>query len=94
VSLPICDVFIINGESSTLLADEVKPLAQQFLKERGLELTEAKTRIVHIDDGFDFLGFNLRNYHGKLLITPAKPSIAAVKEKVRRPVAWNRLLAL
>ena len=33
--------------------------------------------------GFDFLGFNLRKYHGKLLIKPAKPSIAAVKEKVR-----------
>ena len=77
------DDFIITGASSTLLADEVKPLVQQFLKERGLELSEAKTRIVHVDDGFDFLGFNLRKYHGKLLITPAKPSIAAVKEKVR-----------
>jgi RNA-directed DNA polymerase len=77
------DDFIITGTSSTLLADEVKPLVQQFLMERGLELSEAKTRIVHIDDGFDFLGFNLRKYHGKLLITPAKPSIAAVKEKVR-----------
>ena len=77
------DDFIITGASSTLLADEVKPLVQQFLKKRGLELSEAKTRIVHIDDGVDFLGFNLRKYPGKLLITPAKPSIAAVKEKVR-----------
>ncbi|MBK1702598.1 group II intron reverse transcriptase/maturase [Thiococcus pfennigii] len=77
------DDFIITGTSTALLADEVKPLVQQFLKERGLELSEAKTRIVHIDDGFDFLGFNLRKYHGKLLIKPAKPSIAAVKEKVR-----------
>ena len=74
---------IITGASSTLLAEEVKPLVQQFLTERGLELSEAKTRIVHIDDGFDFLGFNVRKYEGKLLITPAKPSIAAVKDKVR-----------
>ena len=77
------DDFIITGASSTLLAEEVKPLVQQFLQERGLELSEAKTHIVHIDEGFDFLGFNLRKYREKLLITPAKPSIAAVKEKVR-----------
>jgi len=77
------DDFIITGASPTLLAEEVKPLVQQFLTERGLELSEAKTRIVHIDEGFDFLGFNLRQRHGKLLITPAKSSIAAVKEKVR-----------
>ena len=77
------DDFIITGSSSTVLAEEVKPLVQQFLRERGLELSEAKTHIVHIDGGFDFLGFNLRKYHGKLLIKPAKPSIAAVKEKVR-----------
>ena len=55
----------------------------QFLKERGLELAEEKTRIVHIDQGFDFLGFNVRKYNGKLLIKPATSSIAAVKEKVR-----------
>ena len=42
-----------------------------------------KTRIVHIDQGVDFLGFNVRKYNGKLLIKPAKPSIAAVKEKAR-----------
>jgi RNA-directed DNA polymerase len=77
------DDFVITGASATLLADEVKPLVQQFLTERGLALSEAKTHIVHIDDGFDFLGFNLRKYRGKLLVTPAKPSIAAVKEKVR-----------
>ncbi len=42
------DDFIITGASSTLLADEVKPLVQQFLMERDLELSEAKPRIVHI----------------------------------------------
>ncbi len=66
-----------------LLEDEVKPRVAQFLTERGLVLSEAKTRIVHIDEGFDFLGFNFRKYHGKLLIKPAKASIAAVKGKIR-----------
>lgn len=77
------DDFIITGASRALLVDEVQPLVVQFLKERGLELSEEKTRIVHIDEGFDFLGFNLRKYDGKLLIKPALSSIAAVKDKVR-----------
>ena len=77
------DDFIITGATQTLLAEEVKPLVAQFLRDRGLVLSEEKTRIVHIDEGFDFLGFNLRKYHGKLLIKPAKASIAAVKGKIR-----------
>ncbi|WP_209262566.1 group II intron maturase-specific domain-containing protein [Thiorhodococcus minor] len=48
-----------------------------------MELAEEKTRIVHIDQGVDFLGFNVRKYQGKLLIEPAASSIAAVKERVR-----------
>ena len=54
-----------------------------FLAERGLTLSPEKTRIVHIDQGFDFLGFNVRKYNGKLLIKPSVSSIAAVKEKAR-----------
>jgi RNA-directed DNA polymerase len=77
------DDFIITGVSRALLEERVKPLVVQFLKERGLELAEEKTRIVHIDQGFDFLGFNVRKYQGKLLIKPAASSIAAVKERVR-----------
>ncbi len=77
------DDFIITGTTRALLSDEVKPLVMQFLKERGLELAEEKTCIVHIDDGFDFLGFHLRKYRAKLLIKPAKSSIAAVKEKIQ-----------
>ncbi len=77
------DDFIITGATRMLLVKEVQPLVQQFLKERGLELSEEKTHIVHIDDGFDFLGFHLRKYHGKLLIKPSAPGIAAVKDKLR-----------
>ncbi len=76
--------FIITGVSEALLADEVQPLVEQFLMERGLTLSREKTRIVHIETGFDFLGFNVRKYHGKLLIKPAPSSIAAVKDKVRQ----------
>lgn len=86
------DDFVVTGASRALLEDEVKPLVVQFLKERGLELAEEKTRIVHIDQGFDFLGFNIRKYQGKLLIKPAKSSIAAVKDKVQEILAAGNSL--
>ena len=84
VRFPRVTRLIITGVSAALLADEVQPLVEQFLMERGLTLSREKTQIVHIETGFDFLGFNVRKYHGKLLIKPAPSSIAAVKDKVRQ----------
>lgn len=69
------DDFVITGASKEVLETQVKPAVMAFLRERGLELSEEKTHITHIDDGFDFLGFNIRKYHGKLLIKPAKAGI-------------------
>ena len=48
---------------------------KQWLSSIGLEISDEKTRIVHISDGFDFLGFNLRQYGGKLLIKPQKEKV-------------------
>jgi RNA-directed DNA polymerase len=61
------DDWIITGNSKALLENEVKPWSSSSLKERGLNSTE-KTRLTPIDDGFDFLGQNVRKYGGKLLI--------------------------
>ncbi len=69
------DDFIITGRSYELLEEEVKPLVEQFLRQRGLELSPEKTRITHIEDGFDFLGQNVRKYAGKLLIKPARKNV-------------------
>jgi RNA-directed DNA polymerase len=80
------DDFIITGSTKELLTDEVKPLVESFLQERGLELSQTKTRITHISDGFDFLGQNLRKYSGKLLIKPSKRSVQALMAKVRAVV--------
>jgi RNA-directed DNA polymerase len=84
------DDFIVTGSSQELLESEVTPLIAAFLHERGLELSVEKTHITHIDDGFDFLGQNVRKYHGKLLITPAKKNIAAFLEKVRGLITSHR----
>ncbi|MDQ2166448.1 group II intron reverse transcriptase/maturase [Vibrio anguillarum] len=66
------DDFVVTCSSKEVLVNDIKPLIAGFLAERGLALSEEKTKISHIDDGFDFLGFNHRKYKGKLLIKPSK----------------------
>ena len=69
------DDFIITGSSKEVLENKVKPLVEMFLRERGLELSQDKTKITHIDDGFDFLGITVRKYKGKYISTPSKKSV-------------------
>ncbi len=83
------DDFVIMAESKALLEDKVKPAIEQFLKSRGLELSSEKTRISHIDAGFDFLGFNVRKYGGKLLIKPAKTNVVAFLREIREVIRMN-----
>src|SRR5712692_6405540 len=78
------DDFIITGISKEILETEVKPLVIDFLQQRGLELSEEKTRITHIEDGFDFLGQHARKYNGKLLITPSKKNVQAFLADIRK----------
>jgi len=66
------------------------PKVITFLKERGLELSEEKTKVTNIDNGFDFLGYNVRKYSGKLLITPSKQSVKTFLAKVRACIKSNR----
>ena len=84
------DDFIITGRSKELLVNEVKPLVEKHLKERGLELSQEKTKMTHIAEGFDFLGQNVRKYKGKLLIKPAKKNVHAFISKVRDIINTNK----
>lgn len=84
------DDFIITGESPEFLRDKVLPIVKEFLTERGLQLSEEKTVITHIEDGFDFLGKNIRKYNGKLLIKPSKTSVKSFLEKVRNIIKGNK----
>jgi RNA-directed DNA polymerase len=73
-------------------AQAARRQAQEWLLKRGLRLSEEKTQIVHLTEGFDFLGFNIRHYPApntarsgyKLLIKPSKESVRNFKERVRR----------
>ena len=69
---------------------EAKTLIEEFLQERGLSLSQEKTKIVHIEEGFDFLGWNFRKYGGKLLIKPAKKNVQTFLRKIRKIIKDNR----
>jgi RNA-directed DNA polymerase len=64
-------------------AEQVKARLASWLAPRGLAFNEDKTRIVTLGEGFDFLGFSVRRYHGKLLIKPAKAAIRRIRERLR-----------
>jgi len=81
------DDFLITGTSKELLRDQVQPLVAHFLQERGLELSHEKTRITHVEEGFDFLGQNVRRYGcGKVLTKPSSPSIKTFLSKIQETI--------
>lgn len=80
------DDFIVTANSPDILKETVIPVISKFLAQRGLALSQEKTKIVHIDDGFNFLGFNIRKYNGKLLTKPSKDSIKSIKKKIKEAV--------
>jgi RNA-directed DNA polymerase len=84
------DDFIITGPTKDVLENEVRPLVEQFLNERGLQLSPEKTCVTHIEQGLDFLGQHLRKFGGKLLIKPSKKNTHAFLEKVRGLIDRNR----
>ncbi len=67
-------------------AGQVKARLAAWLAPRGLAFNEDKTRIVTLDEGFDFLGFNVRRYHGKLLIKPSKAAVRRIRERLRTEI--------
>ena len=80
------DDWICTGATKELLEDRVLPAVKEFLKKRGLELSMEKTKITRVDEGFDFLGFNIRKYNKKLLIKPSKKAIKSFLVGIREVV--------
>ncbi|MDD2586853.1 MAG: group II intron reverse transcriptase/maturase [Syntrophomonadaceae bacterium] len=88
------DDFIVTAATKEI-AEEAKELICDFLKTRGLELSEEKTCITHINDGFDMLGWTFRKFNGKLIVKPSKKSIhafvASLSETIlTRGKAWKQ----
>jgi RNA-directed DNA polymerase len=76
-------------------AEQVKAYLAAWLEPRGLRFNEDKTRIVHVEDGFSFLGFDIRRRvdrqgSGKLFITPSKESVKRLRRRLSADVRSMR----
>ena len=79
------DDFIVTADKRETL-EEIKCMLIEFLGERGLTLSQEKTLITHISEGYDFLGFNVRKYNGTLIIKPSTKSQKRFTEKLHEVV--------
>ena len=78
VRFPWATRLVVTGKSRQLLETTVKPAIEEFLEKRGLRLSPEKTTITHINDGFGFLGQDIRKLVRKLIITPSKEGFDAL----------------
>jgi len=94
------DDFVVTAATPELIQNRIKPVIEEYLQQRGLVLSETKTKITHIEEGFNFLGFNIRKYKGKFLSKPSKESVKlflkTIKVLVKRSYGWTaaRLVTL
>lgn len=97
------DDLIITSKSKEI-AFKNKDILSEFLNERGLTLSDKKTRITHVKEGFDFLGFNIRRsklnlrlnkiteQETVLIIKPREKSIAKLKNSLKRIIIMHKPL--
>lgn len=83
------DDFVVTADKKETL-EEIKTLLTGFLAQRGLTLSVEKTLITRISEGFDFLGFNIRKYNGKLLIKPSKKSQKKFTDKMHEVIFGHK----
>jgi RNA-directed DNA polymerase len=84
------DDFIVTCKTKEQAEQFVPVIAEWLAENVGVELSFEKTHVTHIDDGFDFLGFNVRKYRGTLLIKPSKDSRLSVLRKVKSILNSNK----
>jgi RNA-directed DNA polymerase len=84
------DDFVVTAPTRETLLEYVVPRLNQFLAERGLTLSEAKTRIVHVDEGFNFLGFTIRRFGSTVLTQPQKEKVQRHLRSVKELLDANK----
>ena len=88
VSVPGTPVLVRYADDLVALCDsreqaeEVKERLTPWLASRGLAFNEDKTHVVGLDEGVDFLGFNVRRYGEKLLIKPSAEAISRIRRRL------------
>lgn len=84
------DDFVVMVAGTRSNAEALRDEVASVLRPMGLNLSEAKTKVVHLDEGFDFLGFRIQRRRKRgttrryVYTYPSKKALAAVKTKVRR----------
>ena len=81
---------MITAIDEQTITNDIIPSVMSFLTERGLELSPEKSKITHIDDGFNFLSQHVRKYKGKLLIRPSKEDVQSFNDKLKKLFRENR----
>ena len=89
-----CDDFIITCTSKERIEQEIIPLVEDFLNQRGLEISQEKSSITHVGTGFDFLGHNIRKYGKKLMIKPSKANIRNFLQDIKKTIKSNGALKM
>jgi RNA-directed DNA polymerase len=83
-----CPALVVYADDMVALChtkeqvEQVKARMAAWLAPRGLSFNEAKTRIVTLEDGFDFLGFTIRRHAGKLITRASKAAVKRVKHRL------------
>ena len=82
------DDFIVTARTEEI-ALKAKEVIKDFLKTRELELSEEKTLITNINEGFDMLGWTFRKFKGKLIVKPSKKAVKSFVEKLSETILGN-----
>jgi RNA-directed DNA polymerase len=86
------DDFVVTAPTREVLENYVKPRIEEFLRDRGLTLNEAKTRVVEINEGFNFLGFHVRKFGRgeKTLVVPQKEKVVKHLRAIKAYLVTHR----
>lgn len=84
------DDFVCTAADKELIEKKILPAINGFLKPRGLILSAKKTKIVRIEDGFDFLSQNIRKYRNKLITVPSSKASERFLENIRTVIKTNK----
>jgi RNA-directed DNA polymerase len=84
------DDFVVTAPTEEIIKDYVIPAITEFLGQRGLQLNQIKTQIRHIDEGFNFLGFEVRRFCGKIFTKPSKVSVLNHLQDIREYLRSHR----
>ena len=84
-----CDDFVVMVAGDRHHAEALRGVVSAVLAPLGLRLAPEKTRVVHIDEGFTFLGFDIRRMRKRgtskqyVYTKPSKKAIQSIKDKVK-----------